>query len=550
MNIELDGREIEVDEENTLLEICRQEGKEIPTKCYLKEIGSDSRCRVCLVEVDGRLVTSCSTYPKKGSKIKTDTERVLEAREKNLELMKQKKDSSEAYKLFKEVGLGNNRFDKEDHKLEIMGQSLLREMEECVNCGRCVKVCDHIQGVHAIDFAGRGHESRVTPHREKKLSEVACIRCGQCILRCEEDALKEKSHLKKVEEALSDKTKFVVAQTAPAVRASLGELFAMEPGTNVEGEMVAALRKKGFDRVFDTVFGADLTIVEEASELIERIKGGGPFPMITSCCPAWIIYMEHFHPELKKNVSSCKSPHMMVGALTKTFFAEKMDKNKEDIVVVSIMPCTSKKFEVSRTEMKEDVDYVLTTRETAKMFKKESIDLNNMEKQDFDDPMGISTGAGKIFGATGGVMEAAIRTANDKLDGGQIDFRLEEVRGEHGIKRGEVDIDGQKVRFIVAHGGKNIGKTIEMLDDGDEVHFIEFMACPGGCVCGGGQPRSENNLFPERAAALYISDENSDLRLSHNNPAVKKIYDDFLDEPLSDKSEKLLHTFYLERDGF
>ncbi len=550
MNIEIDGEEITAKEGRTILDICREHGKEIPTKCYLKDLLTDSRCRVCLVEMNGKLVTSCSSYPKEGSKIYTDTEKVLKAREKNLELMKQEKDSSEAYKLFKEVGIGNNRFDKEDHKLEILGQSLLREMDECVNCGRCVNVCDQIQGVNAIDFAGRGHESRVTPHREKKLSEVSCIRCGQCILRCEENALKEKSHLEKVEEALADDTKYVVAQTAPAVRASLGELFDIEPGRNVEGEMVSALRKKGFDSVFDTVFGADLTIVEEASELIERIKNNGPFPMITSCCPAWILYMEQFHPELMENVSSCKSPHMMVGALTKTFFADKLDKKRDNIVVVSIMPCTSKKFEVSRVEMKEDVDYVLTTRETAKMLKKDSIDLKELDTDSFDKPLGISTGAGKIFGATGGVMEAAIRTANDKLDGGDINFRLEEVRGEHGIKRGEVDIGDQKVRFIVAHGGKNIEKTIELLDDGEEIHFIEFMACPGGCVCGGGQPKSENNLFPERAAALYISDENADLRLSHNNPAVKKVYEDFLDEPLSEKSEKLLHTFYIKRNKF
>ncbi len=549
MKIELDGQEVEVDGEKTLLEICRKHGKDIPTKCHLKELGSDSRCRICLVEMDGKLVTSCSTKPRENSVINTEKENVIEARDRNRELMKQDKDNSEAYRIFKEVGLGNNRFEHNEHKVEIMGQALMREMDKCVNCGRCVKVCDKIQGVHAIDFAGRGHESRVTPHNEKKLSEVSCIRCGQCLLKCEEDALVEKNHIEKVEEAIKDEEKTVIAQTAPAVRASLGELFDYEKGVNVEGEMVSALREKGFDKVFDTVFGADLTIVEEAAELIERIENGGPFPLITSCCPSWILYMEHFHNELEKNVSSCKSPHMMVGAMTKSYYAEKQDKDPEDIVVVSIMPCTSKKFEASRIEMENDVDYVLTTRETAKMLKNSDIHLKDVGKEDFDSPLGITTGAGKIFGATGGVMEAALRTANDKLGGEEIDFHLEEVRGEHGIKRGEVEIKGKKISFAVAHGGRNIEETIKMLDE-QEIHFVEFMSCPGGCVCGGGQPKTDENLFPERAGALYISDENSDLRLSHENPAIQQLYENFLEEPLSEKSEEILHTFYFDRDKF
>ncbi len=549
MKVYLDGKELDVDGDSTLLEICEREGKEVPTKCHVEEMEPDARCRVCLVSMNGKLVTSCSTKPVENAEIISNSEKVVRARETNKKLMRQQKTDSEAYNLFKEVGLGNKRFGKEEKDVEEKGRALKREMEKCVNCGRCVKVCNRVQGVNAINFAGRGHETRVTPQRGKKLSEVACIRCGQCLLECEEGALIEENSIEEVEKFLEDEDKFVVAQTAPAVRSSLGELFGLEPGKNVEKEMVEGLKKLGFDKVFDTVFAADLTIVEEASELIQRVENGGPFPLITSCCPGWILYMENFHPDLRENVSSCKSPQMMLGALVKSFYAEKIGKDPEDVVVVSVMPCTSKKFEVSRIEMKDDVDAVLTTREAAQLFKKNSLDICQMDGQEFDQPLGISTGAGKIFGATGGVMEAAVRTANDKLGGDPIDFHLEEVRGEHGVKKGVVSINGKEIKFGVAHGGKNIEKTVETLEE-EKFHFVEFMACPGGCVCGGGQPKSDVNLFPERAAALYIDDENAEIRRSHENPAVQKVYKDFLGEPLSEKSEEILHTFYFEREGF
>ena len=550
IEVELDGDTEEFNSDKTILENCRKQGKEIPTFCEMRGHEPESRCRVCLVEKDGTLVTSCSTYPEEGCTINTSTERVEKARERNKDLMRQSKDDSEAYNLFKETGIGNNRFEKEEYVVETLGQALARDRDSCVNCGNCVEICDQIQGVHAIDFAGRGHESHITPYGEKRLSEVACIRCGQCLLNCDEDAIFEREHIDKVKEAINDEDETVVAQTAPAVRASLGEVFDIDAGTDVEGRMVSALRKLGFDRVFDTVFGADLTIVEEASELLQRLEDGGPFPLITSCCPSWIMMMEHFYPELRENVSTCKSPHEMVGSLTKSYFAENEDLDGEDITVVSVMPCISKKFESSRSEIEDDVDFVITTRELGRMIKEDSISFDELEKGEFDDPLGISTGAGKIFGVTGGVMEAALRTAAEKL-GEDINLDIKETRGEEGIKKGEITLNGKSIKFAVAHGGSNIDEVVSDIENGEEIHFVEFMACPGGCIGGGGQPKSDDpEILEKRSSALYRSDKESGVRLSHENPAVKKVYEDYLDHPLSDMSEELLHTFFVKRDSF
>ncbi|MBD3249203.1 4Fe-4S dicluster domain-containing protein [Candidatus Woesearchaeota archaeon] len=560
MNIKINNKKIECEEGKTILQVCKDNGINIPTLCYQENLEPEARCRLCIVETkDGKLITSCSSYPKEGMEIKTNSEKVKRARKVNAELLMpehmdkcfRENKNHDLCRLIHELGIREVRFDpKKKYKVDL-GASVIRDDNLCINCGRCVAVCDKIQSTWAIDFAQRAHHEHVTPYSEKNLNDVACIKCGQCIAACPVGAISEREHLQEVLKVLKDKKKHVVVQTAPSIRASLGEEFDLPPGTLVTGKMVAALRRCGFDKVFDTNFGADLTIMEEGSELLKRIKENKGFPMITTCCPAWIKFMEHFYHDLikNKNMSSCKSPHEMLGSLIKTYYAKKANIPKEDIIVVSIMPCTAKKFESTRPELKSGVDYVLTTRETARLIEHFNIDFKNLSDEDFDPVLGMSTGAAAIFGATGGVMEAALRTAYELATGKElksVDFK--ETRGLDGIKTGKVDLDGKKIRFAVANGLKN---ARELLKEKDKFDFIEIMACPGGCISGGGQPLPyEKEKIKKRIEAIYEEDKRLPLRKSHENPMIKQIYEEFLGKPLSKKSEKLLHTRYFKRSPF
>ncbi|MBP7892512.1 MAG: [FeFe] hydrogenase, group A [Firmicutes bacterium] len=568
VTLTIDGRQVTVPEGTSVLKAATQAGAKIPTLCYLEEINEIGSCRVCVVEIEGAktLAASCVTPAAQGMVVHTNTKQVREARRAVLELIISnhpfecltcvRSGSCELQALAESLGIREVRFEgaKAHHPVDESTPSIVRDPDKCILCRRCVAVCEQVQGVSAINVSGRGFDSVVSPAGELPLNDAACTLCGQCILVCPTGALSEVDSTRKVWEALGDPKRHVVVQTAPAIRVALGEEFGLAPGSIVTGQMVAALRALGFDRVFDTNFTADLTILEEGNELLQRLTTGGTIPMITSCSPGWIKFIEHFYPDMLGNLSTCKSPQQMFGALAKTYYAEKAGVDPADMFVVSIMPCTAKKFECERPEMRssgyQDVDAVLTTRELARMLREAGIDPTALEPASYDAPLGIGTGAAVIFGATGGVMEAALRTVYEvvmKKELPSLDFR--EVRGFEGIKEAEVALGDTIVRVAVAHTLGNARRLLERVRSGEaSYHFIEIMACPGGCIGGGGQPigtNTERRL--ERIDAIYQADRDLPLRKSHENPEVKQLYEEFLGEPLGHKSHELLHTHYTAR---
>ena len=568
ITLKIDGKDVTVDKGGTVLQAARAAGVTIPTLCYLEGIHAIGACRMCVVEVQGArtLQASCVLPAAEGMVVRTHSPRVREARKTILQLMLSdhrmecptctRNMNCELQRLAKEYGIVDIPFEGEKSPLRIDDSSpaLVRDTSKCILCLRCVSVCHEVQTVGALYPSQRGFATMVTPAFDMPLGEAACVNCGQCALVCPVGAIVERDDTEKVWHALADPDKFVVVQTAPAIRAAIGEEFGQAPGRAVTGKMAAALRRLGFDRVFDTQFAADLTIMEEGNELLHRLEEGGPLPMITSCSPGWIKFIEHFYPELLKHVSTCKSPQQMFGAVAKTWFAQEIGKKPEDIVVVSIMPCTAKKFECRRPEMSDsgvqDVDVVLTTREAARMIKQTGINLLELDDEMFDNPMGESTGAATIFAATGGVMEAALRTVYEVVTGETLEsLEFEQVRGFKGLKEATVKVGKLDVKVAVAHGLGNARQVLDALRDGTaDYHFIEIMACPGGCLGGGGQPIPTNREVCEaRAKAIYEEDKRLPIRKSHENPFIKKIYEEFLEEPLGEKSHSLLHTHYEKR---
>ncbi len=574
VTFKIDGRTVTAEENTTVLEAALKEGIKIPTLCNLKDINNIGACRMCLVE-DGRshkLQASCVLPVSEGMEILTSTPKVLKARRSVLELILSDHDRScltckrnqscELQALAEELDVTEIEFDGERivKTIDDVSPSVVRDNNKCILCRRCVAACANTQGVFAIGMQNRGFKTQIGSQFGKHLDEIACINCGQCIAACPTGALTEKDATKQVWNALADPNKFVIFQPAPAVRIALGEEFGMAMGTYSTGKMVTAMRRLGADRVFDVDFGADLTIMEEGTELLHRIKEGGTLPMITSCSPGWVKYCEHFYPEFIPNLSTCKSPNQMQGALAKTYFAEKNNLKPQDIYVVAVMPCTAKKFESQREEMGRDgyrdVDAVLTTRELARMIRQASIDYVNLPDGEFDSILGDSTGAAVIFGVTGGVMEAALRTVADILAGEDLEhLEYEDVRGLEGIKEATVSIAGMDIKVAIAHGTANASKLLESIKAGERTyHFIEVMGCPGGCVTGGGQPivdaRTRYFVDPraERARATYQADRDMPIRKSHKNPAIDIIYKEFLGEPCGHKSHELLHTHYVARE--
>ena len=576
INLTIDGLNVSVPEGTTILEAARSAGIDIPTLCFLKDINEAGDCRMCIVEVEGRrgFATSCIQKVEEGMVVKTNSKDVSEAREVVLDLIL----SNHHKDCLTCVRNGNcelqrlaQRYNKQDilysgemceHEIDCGSPSIVRDFNKCVLCRRCVATCKKVQKIGAIDIANRGFDSCVSTVDNLSLNDVNCTNCGQCIMSCPTGALREKDNTRDVWNLIKDEDKYVVVQTAPAVRAALGEEFGLPIGTNVTGKMVTALRRLGFDKVFDTNTGADFTIMEEANELLERLANGGTLPMITSCSPGWVKYIEMNYPDQLAHVSSCKSPHQMFGALIKSYYAEKIGVAPEKIAVISVMPCIAKKFEANREQLNvngiKDVDYVITTRELARMIKQAGLDFVNLDDSNFDDPMGEATGAAAIFGTTGGVMEAALRTAYEKITGESLkEVNFEAVRGEEGIKRATVKIGDKEVKAVVAHGLGNAQIVMDEIKGGKaDYQFVEIMACPGGCIMGGGQPirsskeRATIDIRKLRADCLYSIDEKSTIRKSHENPVVLKIYEDYLGEVGGHRAHELLHTNYVQREKY
>ena len=576
VNLKIDDKYVSVEEGTTILEAARKVGIDIPTLCFLKDINEVGDCRMCIVEVEGRrgFATSCIQTVEEGMIVHTHTPNVLEARHVILDLIisNHAKDcltctrsgKCELQDLAIKFNVLDNEFtgEKSIHKIDDKSSSIVRDFNKCILCRRCVATCKNVQKIGAIDCINRGFESCISTTYDESLNNVNCTFCGQCIESCPTGALHEKESINNVWTKLKDPDTFVVVQTAPAVRVALGEEFGMSIGANVTRKMICALKRLGFDKVFDTNTAADFTIMEEATEFVERFKNNDNLPMATSCCPAWVKYVETTYPENIKNLSSCKSPHQMFGAIIKSYYAEKNKIDKNKIYVVSVMPCTAKKYERQREEMKideiEDVDCVITTRELARMIKQANIDFTMLEDADFDNPMGEATGAGAIFGTTGGVMEAALRAAYEMITGEileNVEFR--EVRGERGIKKAEIKIADKKVRVAVAHGLGNANKIMEEIKNNKaDYDFVEVMACPGGCIMGGGQPiksskeRLAIDVREKRAEAMYNIDEKSQFRKSQDNPIMKKIYEEYIGKPGGEVAHKLLHTHYSRKEKY
>lgn len=574
ITIKINGMDVTAPAGSTILEAARLAHIEIPTLCYLKEINEIGACRMCVVEVKGArtLVTAC-VYPiNEGMEVWTNTPKVIESRKKTLQLLLSnhrkeclscvRSGNCELQQLCRDLGVTDeHKYDGEmlESEIDTSAAHMIRDNSKCILCRRCVAVCEKVQGIGVIGANERGFKTYIGSAFDMGLGETSCVSCGQCIAVCPTGALREKDYIDEVLEAIADSEKYVCVQTAPAVRAALGEEFGYPMGTDVEGKMAAALRRIGFDKVFDTNFSADLTIMEEAHEFLDRVQNGGVLPMITSCSPGWIKYCEHYFPDMTENLSSCKSPQQMFGAVLKTYYAEKMGIDLKNIVSVSIMPCTAKKFEIGRPDQSAagvpDVDYAMTTRELARMIKRLGIRFNELPDEGFDDPLGESTGAAVIFGATGGVMEAALRTAVETLTGEELpnpDFV--DVRGTKGIKEASYNVAGMDVKVAVASGLGNARELLEKVKSGEaDYHFIEIMGCPGGCVNGGGQPqvsgtvRNTVDVQGIRAKVLYDNDAAKTIRKSHENPSIKKIYEEYFGEPGSHKAHEVLHTTYVKR---
>ena len=578
LNVKINGISVSVEKGSTILDAARAAGVEIPTLCFMKEKNEIGACRICVVEANEgrgfRIVTACVYPVSEGMEVLTNTEKIQKARRTTLELIlstHEKKCLScvrstncELQKLCRDYGVEESAFEgfKPTYELDTSTPHLVRDNNKCVLCRRCVAACNE-QYVGVIGANNRGIDTAIGTPFEVGLSNVPCISCGQCTVVCPTGALVEKDDTDKIWAALADPDKHVVVQTAPSIRATLGECFGMPIGTNVEGKMVAALRRLGFDKIFDTDFAADLTIVEEANELVERIKNGGTLPMITSCSPGWVKFCEYYYPDMLEHLSTCKSPQQMAGAVIKTYYADKMGIDPKDIVSVSVMPCTAKKFEIGREDQSAagvpDVDIAITTRELSRMIMRAGINFANLPDEEFDSPLGEDTGAAVIFGATGGVMEAALRTANDWLtgkDNTDIDFTA--VRGTQGLKQATVNINGSDIKVAVASGAAAAKCVMDRMKDGnpDGWAFVEIMGCPGGCVNGGGQPiqpqyvRDTVDLKAVRAKALYDQDASMALRKSHESPVVKALYSEWYDGFGGHKAHHDLHTSYVPRKKY
>lgn len=573
VTLTIDGIKVEVPKDYTVLEAARTVNIDIPTLCHLKGINEIGACRICVVEVEGArsLQAACVLPVSEGMVVRTSTPKVRKARKINLELILSNHDrecltcvrnrNCELQKLAEQFNIDDIRYTGENinYQIDFKSPSIVRDPNKCILCRRCESVCKNVQTVSVIGATNRGFKTMVRPVFEKSISQVACINCGQCIVNCPVGALREKDDTDRVWEVIADPDKHVVVQTAPAVRVAIGEEFGMPIGTRATGKLAAALRRLGFDRVFDTDFTADLTILEEGTEFLNRLKNGGKLPLITSCSPGWIKFCEHNFPQLLDNLSTCKSPQQMMGAVIKSYYAEKNNIDPSKIVVVSVMPCTAKKFEAQRPEFSRngipDVDIAITTRELARMIKQAGIDFVNLPDEQYDHPLGESTGAGVIFGATGGVMEAALRTVYEVVTGETLEnIELTAVRGLEGIREAVIPVGDVEVKVAVAHGTGNARKLMEKVVSGEaEYHFIEVMACPGGCLNGGGQPivsaKKKWEVDPKaaRAQAIYEEDRHMPVRKSHENPIVKKLYEEYFGEPNSHKAHELLHTHYTKR---